>query len=473
MKKEKKNKKEKRTEYTLMFPLFKGWIDLSGKALDFCIAIRTLLWLGPKRCFAQAGGGIVLDSNEEDEYQETLAKMAGVLAAVKKAEQNLNQQGPETIPAPESQVSQKYNAAIRSSPTMQVAAAVATASVVTKPPALVKNAVLLVDNYDSFTFNLYQLLSRQHTVNVVRNDQVTVAELVASEPTHIVLGPGPCSPSEAGICAEVIRTFEGKVPILGVCLGMEVMVEVYGAKIDVCGEIKHGKTSALLHDGKGVNAGVTQGVQVVRYHSLACFQDDLAKNAPLLQVTSVSEDSNVIMGIRHKTAAVEGSLGFFFFFAVFGLFFPFFLFQGVQFHPESVKTEQGALMISNFLSWRSGTWASMSGGQIPSSILQRIISTLPDRGVPEVPGRWQHEVIDMAIRLKHPGGVVAEVKRASPSKGDIASAPVDAAALASTYAACPGVCAVSILTEPHFFKVKKEKRAQKNFFVKKEKGISF
>ncbi len=403
-----------------------GFFDLSGREANFCIAIRTLLWTGPRRCFAQAGGGIVLDSDEEAEYQETLAKMGGVLAAVKAAEEQLSEVRSEAgwPTVSQSAVSVTHNRIFESHSSVALTVGVASKR------HLEKGCVLLVDNYDSFTFNLYQLLSKNHAVNVVRNNEVTVQECIDSQPSHIVLGPGPCSPLQAGICAPLILACEGKVPILGVCLGMEVMVVVYGGKIDVCGEIKHGKTSAILHDGLGTFAGVTQGVDVTRYHSLAAFADDLKTNAPKLVVTSVAEDSQVIMGVRHVQHCVEG----------------------LQFHPESIKTDQGVLMIDNFLSWNSGSW--LASGPL-STILQRIVATIPPAGAVSEPQIFPFATVSLLDRVlaERPHvGVIAEVKRASPSKGDIATAPVDAGKLAFAYSACAGVCGVSVLTEPLFFK---------------------
>lgn len=160
-----------------------GWVGFGGEALDFCIAIRTLLFLGPKRCFAQAGGGIVLDSNEEDEYQETLAKMAGVMAAVKGAEKRLCQDSGEEHAEAESDAARRHRAVCVQGGKKESWEKKEASSKGSKE--LVKNAVLLVDNYDSFTYNLYQLLSREHVVNVVRNDQVTVEQLMDSQVSFV------------------------------------------------------------------------------------------------------------------------------------------------------------------------------------------------------------------------------------------------------------------------------------------------
>ena len=168
---------------------------------------------------------------------------------------------------------------------------------------------LLIDNYDSFTYNLYQYLCELgEDVHVFRNDKVTLAECIALKPDHVVISPGPGDPSEAGISRDVIREFAGKVPVLGVCLGHQCIYAVYGGTVTGAGEIKHGKTSRIHHDGKGVFASIPEDFTAVRYHSLA----GTAETQPAsLDVTATSE-SGVIMGVRHKELKVEG----------------------VQFHPE-------------------------------------------------------------------------------------------------------------------------------------------
>lgn len=192
-------------------------------------------------------------------------------------------------------------------------------------------ATLLIDNYDSFTYNLYQFLSELGAEVVVqRNDQVTVEDCLAMGPDHVVISPGPGDPSEAGISRDVIRAFAGKVPVLGVCLGHQCIYDVFGGVVTGAGEILHGKISNIEHDGKGVFAGIPNGFKAARYHSLAGTPDTLP---PDLVVTARSE-SGIIMGVRHKTLAVEG----------------------VQFHPESVGTEFGHEMLRNFLAEEKGTW---------------------------------------------------------------------------------------------------------------------
>jgi anthranilate synthase/aminodeoxychorismate synthase-like glutamine amidotransferase len=191
--------------------------------------------------------------------------------------------------------------------------------------------VLLIDNYDSFTYNLYQYLSELGAEVVVkRNDQVTVAECQAMEPDHVVISPGPCTPAESGISRDVIRAFAGRVPVLGVCLGNQCIYDVYGGTVAGAGEIKHGKTSAITHDGGGVFAGLPSPFTAIRYHSLAGTPESQPED---LEVTAHSE-SGVIMGVRHRELTVEG----------------------VQFHPESIATEHGKELLQNFLQLEGGRW---------------------------------------------------------------------------------------------------------------------
>ena len=190
---------------------------------------------------------------------------------------------------------------------------------------------VLIDNYDSFTYNLYQYLAELGAdVRVFRNDQVTMAEIAALAPDHIVISPGPGDPDDAGISREVIREYAGKVPVLGVCLGHQCIYDVYGGTVAGAGEIKHGKTSVISHDGKGVFAGIPNDYEAVRYHSLA----GTPETQPADLVVTAKSESGVIMGVRHKTLTVEG----------------------VQFHPESIATEHGKELLRNFLEMEGGTW---------------------------------------------------------------------------------------------------------------------
>jgi len=184
--------------------------------------------------------------------------------------------------------------------------------------------LLLIDNYDSFTYNLYQYLCELGAeVRVVRNDKATIADIEAMRPEHIVISPGPCTPREAGISVEVIRHFAGKLPILGVCLGHQCVGEAFGGTVGAAGEIVHGKMSVIHHDGRGVLSGLPNPFEGIRYHSLAIQREDLPD---CLAVTAWT-DRGVIMGVRHKEQAVEG----------------------VQFHPESIMTAVGKDVLRNFL----------------------------------------------------------------------------------------------------------------------------
>jgi anthranilate synthase/aminodeoxychorismate synthase-like glutamine amidotransferase len=184
--------------------------------------------------------------------------------------------------------------------------------------------LLLIDNYDSFTFNLYQYLSELGAqVEVHRNDEISVEDCLAMGAEQIVISPGPCTPAEAGISIELVRAAAGEVPLLGVCLGHQAIAEAYGGTVNYAGEIMHGKTSMIEHDGKGVFRGLPNPFEGIRYHSLAL---DPATVPAELEVSARS-DSGVIMGLRHRTLAVEG----------------------VQFHPESIMTKTGHQLLANFL----------------------------------------------------------------------------------------------------------------------------
>ena len=184
--------------------------------------------------------------------------------------------------------------------------------------------LLILDNYDSFTYNVFQLLSELGTeVEVIRNDQTTVEDIRAKKYDAIVLSPGPGIPSDAGITEQVIRELGGEVPILGICLGHQAIGEVFGGKVVRAGEIVHGKTSPLRHNGKGLYEGIPQNVPIGRYHSLVI---DRATLPDCLEVTSDLADGT-IMGVRHKAKNIEG----------------------IQFHPESILTPDGKKMMENFL----------------------------------------------------------------------------------------------------------------------------
>lgn len=184
--------------------------------------------------------------------------------------------------------------------------------------------VLLIDNYDSFTYNLYQYLCELGAdVEVVRNDQITVAEVAARHPDRIVISPGPCTPAEAGISVDVIRELGSQIPILGVCLGHQAIGAAYGGAVVRAPLVMHGKLSPIYHNGQGVFAGLPSPFLATRYHSLIVRREDLPDE---LEVTAWTEDG-LIMGLRHRSQPVEG----------------------VQFHPESIMTEGGKQMLANFL----------------------------------------------------------------------------------------------------------------------------
>jgi anthranilate synthase component II len=189
--------------------------------------------------------------------------------------------------------------------------------------------LLMIDNYDSFTFNLVQYFGELgEEVRVVRNDEVTLADIAALSPDQLVLSPGPCSPAEAGICVPAIREFMGKLPILGVCLGHQSIGAALGGRIVRAQVQMHGKASRIETDGRGVYRGLPTHFQVVRYHSLAIERETLPAE---LEVTSTTEDGE-IMGVRHTALA--------------GTATPL---EGVQFHPESILSEHGHAMLRNFI----------------------------------------------------------------------------------------------------------------------------
>jgi len=184
--------------------------------------------------------------------------------------------------------------------------------------------LLMIDNYDSFTYNLVQYFGELgEEVTVFRNDEIDLAGVAAQKPDHIVITPGPCTPTEAGVSVPVIKEFAGKVPLLGVCLGHQSIGQAFGGKIIHAKQVMHGKTSLIHHADKGVFRGLPNPFQATRYHSLVIERESIPD---CLEITAWTEDGE-IMGVRHKTLAVEG----------------------VQFHPESILTEHGHKMLENFL----------------------------------------------------------------------------------------------------------------------------
>ena len=185
--------------------------------------------------------------------------------------------------------------------------------------------IMLIDNYDSFTYNLFQYLAELGAEVVVhRNDALSVDDVMAAEPNGIVISPGPCTPNEAGICCDLIRAAAGRIPVLGVCLGHQCIGQVFGGEIVRAPRLMHGKTSEIYHDGRGVFAGIPSPFTAVRYHSLVIEPTSMPECLELTARTDMDE----IMGVRHLEYAVEG----------------------VQFHPESILTEHGKQLLANYLS---------------------------------------------------------------------------------------------------------------------------
>ena len=319
-----------------------------------------------------------------------------------------------------------------------------------------KKNVVIIDNYDSFTWNVYEYLSQEGaSVQVFRNDKITLEQLENLNPDTIVISPGPGHPkTDSGISRECIRHFMGKLPIFGICMGQQCMIDVFGGEVGYAGEIVHGKTSEITHDGKGLFKNVPQGISVTRYHSLAGNDVTLPE---CLEVTARTK-SGVIMGIRHKVYTIEG----------------------VQFHPESILTEEGHRIVKNMLSINGGTWEANKGlsatvttpsdttVEHPSILTKIYLQRKADVAANQkVPGFSMHDletnfklglappVQNFYERLRRiPSGqravVLGEFKRASPSKGVINLHSV-AAEQALVYASA-GVCGISVLTEPKWFK---------------------
>jgi anthranilate synthase component II len=184
--------------------------------------------------------------------------------------------------------------------------------------------ILLIDNYDSFTYNLVQYFGElKQKVKVVRNDKITIAAIKKLKPDYLVISPGPCTPKEAGMSCEIIETFSGKIPILGVCLGHQCIGASFGGEIVLANKLMHGKTSQIFHDRQGLFKGLSNPFSATRYHSLVVQEKGLPQ---CLKITARSEDDQ-IMAIQHRTLAV----------------------YGVQFHPESILTKEGKKILDNFL----------------------------------------------------------------------------------------------------------------------------
>jgi len=188
--------------------------------------------------------------------------------------------------------------------------------------------VFVLDNYDSFTYNLVQYIGELgHHIEVRRNDQTTVDEIESLRPDHILVSPGPCTPNEAGISIELIRHFAGKVPLLGVCLGHQAIGAAFGGKVVRAPNLMHGKTSSVEHDGKTIFHDIPSPMTATRYHSLIVQEKNLPQELEISATCLDRDGTRVIMGLRHRKYPVEG----------------------VQFHPESVLTDQGKQLVRNFL----------------------------------------------------------------------------------------------------------------------------
>ncbi|MCU7929968.1 MAG: aminodeoxychorismate/anthranilate synthase component II [Candidatus Thiodiazotropha sp. (ex Codakia rugifera)] len=188
--------------------------------------------------------------------------------------------------------------------------------------------LLMIDNYDSFTYNLVQYLGELGVeVKVVRNDEIGVADIEAIQPDHIVISPGPCTPNEAGISVETIRAYAGRIPILGVCLGHQSIGQAFGGQIVHAREVMHGKTSPIHHADTGVFSGLENPFQATRYHSLVIEKETLPDCLEITAWIALQDGMDEIMGVRHKTLAIEG----------------------VQFHPESILTRHGHDLLRNFV----------------------------------------------------------------------------------------------------------------------------
>ena len=200
-----------------------------------------------------------------------------------------------------------------------------------------ERVVFVLDNYDSFTYNLVQYIGELGAkVEVRRNDEVTIKEIDAMHPERIVVSPGPCTPQEAGISIELIRHFAGKVPLLGVCLGHQAIGAAFGGQVVRAKNLMHGKTSQVEHDGKTIFRGLSSPMTATRYHSLIVAEDGLPSDLEVSAWTHDRDGTRVIMGLRHKKFPVEG----------------------VQFHPESVLTDEGKKLVKNFL---KGGWCARRG----------------------------------------------------------------------------------------------------------------
>ena len=303
--------------------------------LELNVAIRTFEFCGD-RVWLGAGGGIVADSQADDEYSECLLKAAPLVRAVggrlarepgAGAGGGAADSGTAAAPAPvdRSGVGAARIGAARLAPrpdpgarARSLPAGRAAAGPAGRP------VIVMIDNYDSFTYNLvHMLVGEGGQVEVVRNDEVTAAQVAAFGPAGIVISPGPCGPADAGISVDVVRTCGGTTPLLGVCLGHQAVAAAFGASIVSAPRPVHGRTSAIAHDGRCLFSGVPQGFEATRYHSLIVDEESLPAS---LRVTARTRDG-LPMALRHVTQPVEG----------------------MQFHPESILTAYGSTIMRNFV----------------------------------------------------------------------------------------------------------------------------
>ncbi|MGQ9426236.1 anthranilate synthase component II [Gilvimarinus sp. F26214L] len=188
--------------------------------------------------------------------------------------------------------------------------------------------LLMIDNYDSFTYNVVQYLGElKAEVKVIRNDQLSLEEIIALDPARLVISPGPCTPNEAGVSVEAIKTFAGRIPILGICLGHQSIGQAFGGKVVRAREVMHGKTSPIHHEGAGVFHGLDNPFEATRYHSLILEKETLPECLEVTAWTEKNGEVDEIMGVRHRDLQIEG----------------------VQFHPESILTQHGHQLLQNFL----------------------------------------------------------------------------------------------------------------------------
>jgi anthranilate synthase/aminodeoxychorismate synthase-like glutamine amidotransferase len=290
--------------------------------LELNVAIRTFEFSGD-RVWLGAGGGIVADSRDDDEYSECLLKAGPLIRAVGGRLAGEHPVGPARPALRSRQAARAFAAA--AVPAKRKSAALTGAWRPAQP------TIVMVDNYDSFTYNLVHMLVGEGCgVEVVRNDEVTAAQVADFGPAGIVISPGPCGPADAGISVDVVRACGGTTPLLGVCLGHQAVAAAFGARIVRAPQPVHGRTSVIVHDGGALFAGLPQGFEATRYHSLIVDEESLPAT---LRVTARTPDG-LPMALRHATQPVEG----------------------LQFHPESILTTHGPAIMRNFvrtvIAWR-------------------------------------------------------------------------------------------------------------------------